>query len=243
MPVKRELDPEKVARVKERFDSNTKFRTTTATFEDWLELFQDDCKNFRSIAQKVGCTTANVSLVFKNYFVDLLPGRSGGWKRVHICKLKQRKINLQQTPTEELTAKIAEAATSHGLRVEQVARRNRNRQEKVVCKKRLRINKKLCIIRRITKCKKAKNGSGPCYGRFTLTQKALEEVRFTILLHEISESRAKIYVFPSKELLVYTETEEVRHLYIPLEERTHKQNNYHRVFDATPFLDAWHLLK
>ena len=236
------LDDAKVAEAKARFEANAgrRYKDIT-TFDEYLELFANDCEDFTRIGRSrpKPISREAVRLKYKKYFVDLFPSRNEGRARKRFCTLKRHKLSARELPDDGLIREVAELAVKNGLGFEKIWA---GRTHVIFKKRHLIINNKLC---RILFCSSPhRQPSRRCsYAHFNITNKALNQCDFLILVNIIDNYPSRYFVIPANE--VYPEPHSSAYqksLFVPLEKLPVYRNHKPKV-NWLAYENAWHLLK
>jgi hypothetical protein len=240
-----EIDDTKVAKARKQFEAYAGYRCKdVTTFEQYLELFANDCNSFNQIGRNMPrghrLSRMMVSLVYAKYFSDIFPHRPGGHPRQRLCFIKTTAISSRELPVEDcLLKEVAQEAVSNGLtfRRERIHTKDNTLlfKESVII-----INSKRCLLALttyITNPPNTKRG----YCRCICNRKRLSEFDFFVILQKVSGYNRKFWIIPTPDILKCY-SKEVLYLNLPIEKLPVYQNKLPKI-NWWQYKDAWHLLK
>lgn len=240
-----ELDDAKVVEARARFEANAQRRhKDETTFDEYLELFANDCTSFASIGEnrpkRLRLSREMVRLVYRKYFVDLFTRRPGGRVRQKFCALKTIKIKSRELPTDGAIKEVAEAAVKKGLTFEK--EQIKGRSFPVFRKRVLWLNYKRCLVRLATE-KWSPRGTKRFYIPIWWSKNYLKSADFAVIVQKVLGYPERFFIAPTVDLLeIWGDKKTIGSFYIPLEKLPVYQNIRPRI-DWWQYENAWHLLK
>lgn len=240
------LNTAEVAEVRACFETNAPYRhKDKTTFDEYLEMFANDCTSFTNIGEdrpeQLRISREMVRLVYRKYFVNLFPRRSGGRVRQKFCTLKRIKIRSRELPTGGVIKEVAEAAAKNGLTFEkeQVKGQSLATFKQGV----LRLNHKRCLVKSAAK-KRQTSGGKRFYTHlhFHWHKNFLKSADFAVFVQKVPGFPERFFIIPTADLLKMWGDKKTGDFYIPLE----RLPVYHNIRPQTDFWqyeNAWHLLK
>ena len=244
-----ELDDEKVAKARERFVANAQNRSKDrTTFEEYLELFANDCNTFVQIARGRGGNGENLHCLtirdrYHRYFEELFPSRRGCHKRRKLCAIKKRK--LCETKKKEMNARGRAGISRSELMNELISCAEQNNLNWSVVdtgrpsNKTILINEKKCRILFVSRAWRTPSHSGRLLTHLQISSQILNQTDFIIVYQKISDIK-RFFVMSAHILQVYSGA--IKSFYLPIEKLPAYRSHPPKV-DWWQYENAWHLLK
>lgn len=248
------LDDAKVAEAKARFEANAVYRRKDKTsFEKYLGLFANDCQSFTAIGKnkpkRRRLSRGMMGMVYKRYFADLFPRRSGGHSRNRFCLLKKVSIRARELPADKcLVREVGEVATQQGFdfKREPYLGMSMTDRDRYFKKKFVQIGNKRCRLYKITKpffTPETKR----FYAHTNIRVNSVRTADFLIIQTKIENYPTQFWIIPVADCLEIfndkiTSGAKSVAFYLPVEKLPVYRNIKPKV-DWWKYENAWHLLR